>query len=172
MDRGAWWAIIQWVTKSKTWLSSWAHISWLPWIVLLWTVGFIYFVELWFSPGTNKNERQKKQNPTLSTRGKTIFSYFQAKYRCFPHCTCSVHFSRSLVSDSLRPHELQHARPPCPSPTTRVHSDSLPLSQWCHPAISSSVIPSPPAPHPSQHQSLFQWVNTLHDVAKVLEFQL
>ena len=53
----------------------------------------------------------------------------------------SVQFSRSVVSDSLRPHESQHARPPCPSPTPRVHSDSRPSSQWCHPAISSSVVP-------------------------------
>ena len=53
----------------------------------------------------------------------------------------SVQFSRSVVSDSLRPHESQHARPPCPSPTPGVHSDSGPLSQWCHPAISSSVVP-------------------------------
>ena len=53
----------------------------------------------------------------------------------------SVQFSRSVVSDSLRPHELQHARPPCPSPTPGVHSNSHPLSWWCHPAISSSVVP-------------------------------
>ena len=53
----------------------------------------------------------------------------------------SVHFSRSVVSDSLRPHESQHARPPCPSPTPGVHPDSCPLSWWCHPIISSSVIP-------------------------------
>ena len=57
-----------------------------------------------------------------------------------PDCT-SVQFSRSVVSNSLRPHESQHARPPCPSPTPRVHSDSSPLSQWCHPVISSSVVP-------------------------------
>ena len=50
----------------------------------------------------------------------------------------SVQFSRSVVSDFLRPHESQHARPPCPSPTPGVHSDSRPSSQWCHPAISSS----------------------------------
>ena len=53
----------------------------------------------------------------------------------------SVQFSHSVVSDSLRPHELQHTRPPCPSPTPRVYSNSCPLSQWCHPAISSSVLP-------------------------------
>ena len=53
----------------------------------------------------------------------------------------SVQFSRSVVSDSLPPHELQHARPPCPSPTPWVHSNPCPSSRWCHPAISSSVIP-------------------------------
>ena len=53
----------------------------------------------------------------------------------------SVQFSCSVVCDSLRPHELQHARRPCPSPTPRVHSDSHPSSHWCHPAISSSVVP-------------------------------
>ena len=79
----------------------------------------------------------------------------------------SVQFSRSVVSDSLRPHESQHARPPCPSPTLGVHSNSCPLSQWCHPAISSSVVP-----FSSQHQGLFKWVNSSHEVAKVLEFQL
>jgi len=53
----------------------------------------------------------------------------------------SVQFSRSVVSNSLQPHESQHTRMPCPSPSPRVHSDSRPSSQWCHPAISSSVIP-------------------------------
>ena len=178
------------------------------------------------------------------------------------------------MSGSLRPHEVQHARPSCPSPTPRVHSNSCPLSRWCHSPISSSVVPfsswpqslpgsepfpmsqlftwggqsigvsalasvlpkntqdwpplewtgrislhskglsrlfsnttvqkhqffsaqlssqsnshihavsdaiqpshplsspSPPAPNPSQHQGLFQWVNSSHEVAKVLEFQL
>ena len=60
----------------------------------------------------------------------------------------SVQFSRSVVSDSLRPHESQHTRPPCPSPTPGVHSDSRPSSQWCHPAISSSVIPFSSCLHP------------------------
>ena len=53
----------------------------------------------------------------------------------------SVQFSRSVVSSSLWPHGLKHVRPPCPSPTPGVHSDSCPLSQWCHPTISSSVAP-------------------------------
>ena len=55
--------------------------------------------------------------------------------------TPSVQFSRSVVSDSLRPHESQHARPPCPSHTPGVSLNSCPLSRWCHPAISFSVIP-------------------------------
>ena len=52
----------------------------------------------------------------------------------------SVQFSHSVVSDSLWPRQLQHTRPPCPSPSPRVHSNSRPLSRWCHPTISSSVI--------------------------------
>ena len=183
----------------------------------------------------------------------------------------SVQFSHSVMSNSLRPLELHHSGPPCPSPTLRVYSNSCPLSRWCHSAISSSVVPfsscpqslpasesfpmsqlftwgsqsigvsaltsflpkksqqdswvqfssvaqscpipcdpmncttsglpvhhqlpeftqthvhrvddaiqpshplsspSPPAPNPSQHQGLFRWVNSSHEVGKVLEFQL
>ena len=61
-------------------------------------------------------------------------------------CLSSIQFSRSVVSDSLQPHESQHARPPCPSATSRVHPNSCPLSQWCHPTISSSVLPFPSCP--------------------------
>ena len=83
----------------------------------------------------------------------------------------SVQFSRSVMSDSLRPHEPQHARPPCPSPTpesthTHVHwvGDAI---QPCHSLSSPS-----PAFSLSQHQGLFKWVSSLHQVAKLLEFQL
>ena len=75
----------------------------------------------------------------------------------------SVQFSHSVVSDSLRPHESQHARPPCPSPTPRVHSNSRPSSRWYHPAISSSVIPfsscpqSLPASGSFPMSQLFTW---------------
>ena len=58
-----------------------------------------------------------------------------------PHLFSSVQFSHSVVSDYLRPHELQHTRPPCPSPTPRVYWNSCPLSRWCHPTSSSSVVP-------------------------------
>ena len=75
----------------------------------------------------------------------------------------SVLFSCSVMSDSLRPYESQHTRPPCPSPTPRVHSDSHPSSPWCHPAISSSVIPffsrlqSLPASKSFPMSQLFAW---------------
>ena len=67
----------------------------------------------------------------------------------------SVQFSHSVMSDSLRPHELQHARPPCPSPTPRVYSNSCPSSRWCHPAISSSVVPSSSCPQSHQASGSF-----------------
>ena len=75
----------------------------------------------------------------------------------------SVQFSHLVVSDSLRPHELQHARPPCPLPTPGVHSNSCSSSRWCHPAISSSVIPfsscpqSLPASESFPMSQLFAW---------------
>ena len=71
----------------------------------------------------------------------------------------SVQFSRSVMSDSLRLHELQHARPPCPTPTPGVHSDSHPS----HPLSSSS----PPALNPSQRQSLFQWYLYLKKISTI-----
>ena len=69
-------------------------------------------------------------------------------------------FSRSVVSDSLRLHELQHARPPCPSPTPGVHPNPWQLSRWCHPTISSSVIPFSSCPQSFlsfQMSQLFAW---------------
>ena len=75
----------------------------------------------------------------------------------------SVQFSRSVMSNTLWPHELHHARPPCPSPTPGVHSESHSSSQWCHPAISSSVVPfssypqSLPASESFPMSQLFAW---------------
>ena len=86
---------------------------------------------------------------------------------------CCPKFSSVVQScPTLWPHELQHTRPPCLSPTSRVYPDSCPSSRWCHPAISFSVIPFPPALNLSQHQGLFKWVSSSHQVAKVLELQL
>ena len=84
----------------------------------------------------------------------------------------SVQFSHSVVSNSLQPRGLQHARSPCPSPTPGVYSNSCPLSWWCHPTISSSVIPFSFCLQSSQHHGLFKRVSSSHQVTKVLEFQL
>ena len=88
-----------------------------------------------------------------------IFTVLQTK----PPSQRSVQFSCSVVSNCLRPHEPQHARPPCSSPTPRVHPNTCPLSRWCHPTISSSVIPfsscsqSFPASGSFQMSQLFTW---------------
>ena len=84
-------------------------------------------------------------------------------FKCFMLAFSSVQFSCSVMSDSLWPHESQHASPPYPSPTPGFHSDSRPSSQWCHPAISSSVVPfsscpqSLPASASSPTSQLFTW---------------
>ena len=88
----------------------------------------------------------------------------------------SNQISRSVVSDSLWHHESQHARPPCPSPTPGVHSDSRPSSQWCHPAISSSVIPfsscpqSLPASESFPMSQLFTWGGQSTGVSALASF--
>ena len=102
---------------------------------------------------------------------KHIIIYY-IKKRKVTESFSSVQFSCSVMSESLQPHGLQHTRPPCPSPIPGGHSNSRPSSLWCHPAISSSIVPFSSCPNSSQPQSLFQWVNSSHEVAKVLEFQL
>ena len=90
----------------------------------------------------------------------------------------SIQFSCSVMSNSLRPHELQHARPPCPSPTPGVHSDSCPSSRWYHPAISSSVIPfsscpqSLPASESFPISQLFAWGGQSTGVSALASFLL
>ena len=90
----------------------------------------------------------------------------------------SIQFSRWVVSDSLRPHESQHARPPCSSPSPGVHSDSLPSSPWCHPAISSSVVPisscsqSLPASEIFPMSHLFSWGGQSTGVSALASFLL
>ena len=97
------------------------------------------------------------------------------KTRCSVYCY-SVQFSPSVTSDSLRLHESQHARPPCPSPTPGVHSDSRPSNQWCHPAISSSVIPfsscpqSLPASQSFPMSQLFPWGGQSTGVSALASF--
>ena len=88
----------------------------------------------------------------------------------------SVQFSHSVVSDSLQPHESQHARPPCPSPSPGAHSDSHPLSPWCHPDISFSVVPfsfcpqSLPASESFPMTQLFTWGGQSTGVSALASF--
>ena len=84
------------------------------------------------------------------------------------HSIPNSQVSSSVMSDSLRPHGLQHTRLPYLSPPPRAYSNSCPSSRWCHPTISSSVVPFSSAFNLSQHQGLFQWVSFLHQVAKLL----
>ena len=103
----------------------------------------------------------------LVPRAKWVLSvsWLYINWQCYSRIwiLSSVQFSRSVVSDSLQPHESQHARPPCPSPTPGVYPNSCPSRRWCHPAISSSVIPfsfwpqSLPASGSFPMSQLFAW---------------
>ena len=96
-----------------------------------------------------------------------ILNLRQESYHSFPYFSISsVQLSRSVMSNSLWPHGLQHTRLPCPSPTPRAYLNSWPSHQWCHPTISSSVIPFSSHLQSFQHQGLFQWVGSLNQVAK------
>ena len=103
------------------------------------------------------------QRYVQSSPRATFSSQSSQEKSSLPSHPRSVQFSRSVVSDSLRPHELQHAKPPCPSPSPGVHSDSRPSSPWCHPAISSWVVPfsscpqSLPASDSFPMSQLFAW---------------
>ena len=120
------------------------------WVHILGTSGVLWLL---FSPVT-----WSLQDPPLS-------------FACFPQMDhSSVQFSHSVVSHSLRPHEPQHIRPPCPSPTPGVHPNSCPSSRWCHPTISSSVVPFSSCPQSFPASASFQ-VSSSHQVAKVLELQ-
>ena len=111
--------------------------------------------------------QRNTENENITLRIK-IWSYWTI--------TLSVQFSHSVMSDSLWLHELQHARPPCPSPTPGVHSNSHPSNQWCHPAISSSVIPfsscpqSLPASESFPMSQLFAWGGQSTGVSALVSF--
>ena len=111
----------------------------------LWLLVFflLYFVAFFFSPAFTPTSPQSCSYPNP-----------------IPDQFSSVQFGRSVVSNSLRPHESQHDRPPCPLPTPGVHSDSHPSSQWCHLAISSSVVPFSSCPQ-SLPASVFSNESTL-----------
>ena len=103
------------------------------------------FSEIVYVPWTDLLETQRTLMQLYLLMGQTE----KNKIKKLLHKICySVQFSCSVVSYSLWPHEPQHARPPCPSPTPRVHPNSCPLSQWYHPTISSSVVPFSSSPQP------------------------
>ena len=105
---------------------------------------------LWYMSQTKATTLQRNiSRLTLAIVIGVIFSCFFSSVQC----------SRSVMSDSLRPHELQHARPPCPSPTPEAYPNSCPSSRWCQPVISSSILLLPPIP-PSIR--VFSNESTLH----------
>ena len=116
----------------------------------------------------NQRRKRNKRNPDRK-RSKALTV-------CRWHDIRSDQISRSVVSDSLQPHESQHARPPCPSPTPGVHSDSRPSSQRCHPASSSSVVPfsscpqSLPASESFPMSQLFAWSGQSTGVSALASF--
>ena len=111
----------------------------------------------------------KSSNPRLLPQNPKDCSIHLCLF-CYLACRVIIQFICSIMSDSPLPHEPQHARPPCPSPTTGVHPNPCPLCWWCHPTISSSVVPF--SSNLSHYQGLFKWVSYSHQAAKVLEFQL
>ena len=128
------------------------------------------------------SETKKKGIISSSWKAKlSTLTYWAVRYFVI-FCVSDLHifrtfqFSRSVVSNSLRPHESQHTRSPGPSPTPGVHSDSRPSSQWCHPAISSSVVPfssypqSLPAAESFPVSQLFTWGGQSTGVSALASF--
>ena len=114
----------------------------------------------------------KTFNINSSPKERQCQRMFNLPHNCTHFTRSQVQFSHSVVSDSLRPNGLQHARLPYPSPTPRACLNSCPSTWWCHSTISYSTSPSIPAFNLSQHQGLFQGVRLSHQVAKILELQL
>ena len=146
-DRGAWYATVHEVAKSLLQISDWTRTTTA-------TLEGINSVLAWCSAYT-------RNILTLALKVFNDHSLVNSTISTIQFS--SVQFSHSVVSDSLWPHESQHARPPCSSPTPGVHSDSRPSSQWCHPAILSSVVPfsscpqSLPASESFPMSQLFAW---------------
>ena len=180
-DRDTWQAVVLEVTKSGTQLndSTTTKISIESgfYMIISSSASLLSFCHQSFPASGSFLMIQLVESGGQSTGATPLASVFPTNIQCwFPLGLrtigeLSIQLS-SVVSNSLWPHESQNARPSCPSQTPGVYSNTCPSSPWCDLAISSPVIPSPPATSPSQHQGLFQWVNSSHEVAKVLEFQL
>ena len=124
--------------------------------------------------------RKKKAAYYLLVRKKKVtmvfhifnFFFFLEEMQNY-YCCCSVHVHvQRIMSDSLRSYGLQHTRLPCPLPSHRVCSNSSPLSQWCHPTISSSVVPFPSCLQSFPASGSFSMSQPLYQVANVLKLQL
>jgi len=112
------------------------------------------------------------EQQTGSNSGKKYIKADCYHLAYLPYMQSSVQFNRSVMSNSLRPYESQHARPPCPSPTPGVHSDSRPSSQWCHPDISSSLVPFSSCPESLPASKSFPMSQLFTSGGQRLEFQL
>ena len=132
----------------------------------------------WNSPGQNTGVGNlsllqgifptHESNPGLPHCRQALY---QLTHKGSPKAFSSVQLSHSVMSNSLQPHRLQHARLPCPSPTPGACSNSCPSSWWCYPTTSSSVI-SFSCLHSFPVSKSFKWFSSLHQVAKLLGFQL
>ena len=113
---------------------------------------------------------ENKKFHQTGKKKKIPIVYFLKKMYFEHELSCAV-LSCSVMSDSLPPHGLQHARPPCPSPTPGAYSNSCPLSRDAMQPPHLLSLPSPPTFNLSQHQGLFQWASSSHQVVKILELQ-
>jgi len=160
MDKEAWCAAIHGVSKSRIWQSDWTELNWNNLLgfsgrllvknpqpvqeMWVWSLGWEDLLEK--EMGTHSVFLPRKSHGERSLEGygprnsKRVAHYLATEQKKQISIQL-VQFSRSVISDSLQPYEWQHTRPPCPSPTPGVHPNSCPSSQWCHPAISSSVFP-------------------------------
>ena len=136
--------------------------------------GLISFRIDWFDPHSPRDSQESSPAPQFKSISSSAFSLPYGPLLTSVHDywkNHSVQFCGSLVSNSLQPHGLQYFTPPCPSPTPGVYSNSCLLIRWCHPTISSSVIPFSSHLQSFPTSGFFQWVSSLHQVARVLEFQ-
>ena len=132
----------------------WGFDPWVGKILLEEEVKTLSNILTWEIPWTKKPGRLQS---TRSQKNWTWMSNWTHTHTMLLFNISSVQFSHSVVSDYLWPHELQHARSPCPSPTPRVYSDSHPSSQWCHPAISTSTSNNIPSKFLSHVGSTFMY---------------
>ena len=135
--------------------SCWGHSQW-------WRAEGRVLME---PPKLTRRRKPLPESPELS--GQIKPGVTQASVGA-PVSFSSVQFRPSVVSDSLRPQGLQHTRPPCPSPTPGLYSNPSPSCRWCHPAVSSSVVPFSRL-HLAQHQGLCKWVSSSHQVLSTIQ---